>query len=133
MDRPRTEHGWDLWTEGENGVNEYGAACSDDVTSWEPDLREACGCRPAWVPAPGRAGQGLAALAGLGLLGGLGAWRLRGRRSRPVEVRGASPRARCAYCHQDARALLACTRCGTGLHLDCWSDLGRCPTLGCAD
>jgi hypothetical protein len=41
---------------------------------------------------------------------------------------------RCAYCHDafglDAR--IRCPRCSTLLHADCWADLGRCPTLGCA-
>lgn len=136
-DRPH-DRGWDLWCDGANGVNEYGAPCSDDVTSWSPE-RLSCACRPAWVPAPTRGGAGLVALTGaLGVVGGLGA--ARRRRSRRVtkparlDVRTRSAPGRCAFCHASDRRspLLACTGCGAGLHLDCWHDAGACPTLGCA-
>lgn len=38
---------------------------------------------------------------------------------------------RCAYCHAQDEALVACVECGTTLHDECWSDCGSCPTLGC--
>ncbi len=41
---------------------------------------------------------------------------------------------RCAYCHGpfagDA-ALAHCEKCKTVLHDGCWTELGRCPALGC--
>jgi hypothetical protein len=60
-----------------------------------------------------------------------------------VHVLGAKRRAfrdehggtRCAYCHggiSGAEAdLVACDRCHTVLHDECWRELGRCPLLGC--
>jgi general secretion pathway protein G len=49
---------------------------------------------------------------------------------RVVQVRSA---VRCAVCHDDlgGRAV-ACPGCGARGHVDCWIDLGRCPSLGCA-
>ncbi len=137
-DRPHDDDGWDLWSDGPNGVNEYGAACSDDVTSWEPDTAVSCGCQPAWIAAADRHGAGALVLAGaLGLAGGLGLARRRRRGPAPrgprVALRARTRPGRCAFCHDaEAGALLACTACGAGLHLDCWRDAGACPTLGCA-
>ena len=44
-----------------------------------------------------------------------------------------SRRTRCAYCHEavEAGGLKGCERCCTSLHELCWSEAGRCPTLGC--
>jgi hypothetical protein len=43
---------------------------------------------------------------------------------------------RCAYCHGGISGaepdLVACERCHTVLHDDCWRELGHCPLLGCA-
>jgi hypothetical protein len=65
------------------------------------------------------------------------------RRGLEVAVLGGERRAlgsggsvRCAYCHGgitgDEPDLVACRRCQTVLHEGCWSELGRCPLLGCA-
>ncbi len=43
-----------------------------------------------------------------------------------------SPDLRCAVCHGDLRAgALRCGSCGTDAHVECSTELGRCPTLGC--
>ena len=33
-DRPHDLYGYDIWSNGPNGINEYGAPESDDVRSW---------------------------------------------------------------------------------------------------
>lgn len=49
---------------------------------------------------------------------------------RVTEVRRA---VRCALCHDDLSGqAVACAGCGARGHVDCWTDLGRCPSLGCA-
>lgn len=41
--------------------------------------------------------------------------------------------ARCAVCHDDlGEVAVACAGCDARGHVDCWTDLGRCPSLGCA-
>jgi hypothetical protein len=43
--------------------------------------------------------------------------------------------ARCPYCRDPLAAggaVVACGRCGTRLHADCWGELGRCSAAGCA-
>ena len=51
-------------------------------------------------------------------------------------VRDARGGTRCAYCHDgiDGReeGLVACERCHTVLHDECWRELAHCPLLGCA-
>jgi hypothetical protein len=142
-DRPHAAHGWDLWSAGPNGVNEYGAACSDDVTTWTAHDEPSCTCSFAWAFTRRRwAGAGVLALTGgLFAAGGLGLL-VRARARRPtrksqgpsIGLRARTSAARCAFCHASDRRtpLLACTACGAGLHLDCWHDAGACPTLGCA-
>ncbi len=53
-----------------------------------------------------------------------------------LALAGAHGNARCAYCHADLSGdepdLVACEECGTVLHDGCWSELGRCPLLGCS-
>lgn len=48
------------------------------------------------------------------------------------DARGAT---RCALCHEgisgEEADLVACDRCHTVLHDECWRELGRCPLLGC--
>lgn len=41
---------------------------------------------------------------------------------------------RCAFCHDDIAdaELVACDACRIGLHRECWRELARCPTAGCA-
>ena len=34
FDRPHNPESFDLWSNGPNGINEFGHAESDDVTSW---------------------------------------------------------------------------------------------------
>lgn len=55
--------------------------------------------------------------------------------SERLAVAGAQGKPRCAYCHADVTGdepdLVACETCGTVLHEACWSELGRCPLLGC--
>jgi hypothetical protein len=43
--------------------------------------------------------------------------------------------ARCAVCHAELApaATVRCPGCATALHAECGAELGRCPTLGCAD
>lgn len=49
---------------------------------------------------------------------------------RIVTTRGA---ARCAVCHDDLDLLaVACAGCASVGHVECWAELGRCSTLGCA-
>lgn len=52
-----------------------------------------------------------------------------------LKVCEAEPAQRCALCHGDLGpaddTAHACDGCGAVLHLACWSDLGRCPALGC--
>lgn len=43
-----------------------------------------------------------------------------------------SPELRCAYCHGPADGAEACASCGTWVHPGCRSEVGTCPTLGCA-
>lgn len=47
---------------------------------------------------------------------------------------GSSKARRCGYCHDEFVDELAafCPLCDARLHLDCLSELQRCPTLGCA-
>lgn len=41
--------------------------------------------------------------------------------------------ARCAVCHDDLDLLaVACAGCASVGHVECWAELGRCSTLGCA-
>ena len=51
-------------------------------------------------------------------------------------LRGKGGKARCGYCHDDVTGaepdLVACDRCSTVLHEGCWTELGRCPVMGCA-
>jgi hypothetical protein len=51
-------------------------------------------------------------------------------------LRGSSAHARCGYCHEDVTGeepdLVACDRCSTIAHAECWTELGRCPVIGCA-
>jgi hypothetical protein len=51
---------------------------------------------------------------------------------RALAVKGA---ARCAFCHGEVTGreldLVACRRCATIAHDECWRELGHCPTLGC--
>lgn len=53
-----------------------------------------------------------------------------------IEVRGERDRkrARCAFCHEEVPApeLVGCESCRTLLHDECWRELGRCTTTGCA-
>jgi hypothetical protein len=48
---------------------------------------------------------------------------------------GVTTHARCGYCHEDVTGtepdLVACDRCATVVHADCWAELGRCPVIGC--
>ncbi len=139
-DRPHTDDfGWDLWSAGANGVNEYGASCSDDVTSWPADAPAAdCSCGRGWTSSRARGG-GLLALTGvLGAVGLIARVRLR-RAHAPkapprVDLHPRAATTRCAFCHATDRRtpLVACSGCGAGLHVDCWGDAGACPTLGCA-
>lgn len=43
--------------------------------------------------------------------------------------------ARCGYCHADVSdedpRLVACDRCSTVVHDECWAELERCPVAGC--
>jgi hypothetical protein len=52
-----------------------------------------------------------------------------------LALAGVHGQPRCAYCHAAVTGeepdLVACDRCGTVLHEACWSELGRCPLLGC--
>ncbi len=52
-----------------------------------------------------------------------------------VELRARrSPEQRCALCHDGiGTSARACLRCLTLYHDDCVKELGRCPTLGCAE
>jgi hypothetical protein len=47
-----------------------------------------------------------------------------------------SGRTRCPYCREnlggDEDDLVACEKCATVLHDDCWKEHGRCPLLGCS-
>lgn len=49
-------------------------------------------------------------------------------------VTAALPQGTCLVCGEDlqGRVLVACARCGTGHHRDCWEYSGRCATYGCA-
>ncbi|MBI3724584.1 hypothetical protein HY251_11610 [bacterium] len=59
--------------------------------------------------------------------------RVLGGERRALCVKGG--KTRCSYCHEhvagDEPDLVACEKCATVLHGDCWTDLGRCPILGC--
>ena len=50
-------------------------------------------------------------------------------------LRDPSGAVRCAYCHGEIDGseddLVACKRCHTVLHDDCWEELTHCPLLGC--
>ena len=50
-------------------------------------------------------------------------------------LKDASGGTRCAYCHGGITGgepdLVACERCRTVLHDECWRELGHCPLLGC--
>src|SRR5438270_6298140 len=55
-------------------------------------------------------------------------------RSLSLASRPSTPPVRCAVCHdslEKALAAASCPHCQTVLHVECWSALGRCPTLGC--
>jgi hypothetical protein len=56
-------------------------------------------------------------------------------RVRVQALAGTQGRPRCAYCHADVSGeepdLVACATCTTVLHDACWTELGRCPVLGC--
>lgn len=47
----------------------------------------------------------------------------------------AAGKARCAFCHEgvqgDEPDLVACERCQTVVHGECWTDHGGCPLMGC--
>ncbi len=50
-----------------------------------------------------------------------------------MRIVGTRPAARCAVCHDDLDLLaVACAGCASVGHVECWADLGRCSTLGCA-
>ncbi|MCO5172411.1 MAG: hypothetical protein M9894_39440 [Planctomycetes bacterium] len=49
-----------------------------------------------------------------------------------VRARAVGEPGRCAVCHDLAAVAVPCPACRTVAHPDCRSDLGRCPTLGCA-
>jgi hypothetical protein len=57
---------------------------------------------------------------------------LGGERRAMVDRRG---RTRCPYCRSEISGeevdLVACEKCATVLHADCWRDHGGCPLLGC--
>jgi hypothetical protein len=52
-----------------------------------------------------------------------------------VHASAARGEARCAYCHDGVQGsgadTVTCPRCRTVLHAVCWSELGRCPVMGC--
>lgn len=41
-------------------------------------------------------------------------------------------KARCAVCHGNDGDLSVCPVCFTTIHNECYTELGRCPILGCA-
>ncbi len=57
---------------------------------------------------------------------------LEGDRVAAVDEHGTT---RCPYCHEDVRGdeldLVACKKCATTVHDECWKENAGCPTLGC--
>lgn len=47
---------------------------------------------------------------------------------------GANGQLQCGFCHDHLSGRgIRCCSCGTVLHFDCVRELGRCPTIGCAN
>ncbi|MCW8139738.1 MAG: hypothetical protein KIT58_12640 [Planctomycetota bacterium] len=61
--------------------------------------------------------------------------RIRGLGEEREVARGADGAARCVFCRDgisgDEDDLVACERCRTALHAECWEEHGGCPVLGC--
>ena len=157
-DAPHDAQAYDIWSNGPNGVNEYGAPCADDVTSWVDDAYHAsctCGYGRSTRSAPAALSASGWLLLPAGVLGGV-LWGRRRRRRRlrdvatlihvgasvesapppfPLVVRPRESALRCAYCHGAALDALPeaarCPGCQALLHDDCWGLARRCPTLGC--